>query len=141
MMLEIEGLARPFQRGSYALGVNNAKSLKTGIDCPFQAFNASANKLLVDISNRLPWMAKTDEVLWSFKKRVDKMEGTKNIFYHMREEPDHKPIGYVTEIQVAIPDSNSKLEYQIYEAFGELLRTSGPLLFDLHIVKLRGRKL
>lgn len=59
----------------------------------------------------------------------------------MREAHDRTPSGYIAEIGVVIPDSDRKLEYQIYDKFRELLKASHPLLFDLHIIKLRDRRL
>lgn len=141
MMLEIEKLTKPFQKFPHDLLASNIKLLGTGIDCPFIVLNNRAKLLVSVLSDKLLWLVKTEKALRSFKERIDEIEEIRGFFYNIRETRNRTPAGYITDIQVVIPDSNRKIEYQIYDAFGELLRTSNSLLFDLHIVKLKGRKL
>lgn len=140
-MLKIEKLTKPFQIFSHDLVASNIKLLEKGIDRPFKVFNNRVKLLISVLSERLPWLVKTEKALRSFKERIDKIEETRGFFYNIRETRNRTPAGYITDILVVIPDSNRKIEYQIYDAFGKLLRTSNSLLFDLHIVKLKGRKL
>ena len=141
MMLEIERLSDPFQKFSHDLVANSIQLIRRGIDHPFIVFTDRASLLSNIITERLSWFVKTEEALRSFKERIHKIEETKVIFYKLREARSRTPSGYITDILVVIPDSNRKMEYQIYDAFGKLLRTSHPLLFDLHLTKLKGRKL
>ena len=140
-MLEIERLSEPFQKFSRNLVASNIQLIKKGIDHPFLVFTNRAKLLRSILTERLSWCVKTEEALRSFKERIDKIEETKGVFYKLREARNRTPSGYITDILVVIPESNRKLEYQIYNAFGQLLRTSRPLLFDLHLIKLKGREL
>lgn len=140
-MLEIERLSSPFEKFSYNLVVGNIQLIKKGIDHPFIIFANRARLLSNVLVERLSWFVKTEKALQSFKERIDKIEETRGVFYKIRETRERTPSGYITDILVVIPNSNQKLEYRVYDAFGELLRTSKSLLFDLHILKLRGRKL
>lgn len=140
-MLEIEKLSNPFQKFSHDLVASNIKLLERGIDHPFIVFANRAGLLARLLTQKLSWLVKTEEALRSFKERIDRIEETKAVFCKLREARNRTPSGYITDILVVIPDSNRKIEYQIYDAFGELLRTFHPLLFDLHLTKLKGRKL
>jgi hypothetical protein len=141
MILEIKKLTEPFQKFSYDLVACNIKLLEKGIDYPFIVFNDRAKLFLSVLSERVPWLLKTEKALQSFKKRIDRIEEIRGLFYKIREARNRTPSGYITDILIIIPDSNRKIEYQIYDAFGELLRTTNSLLFDLHVLKQKGRKL
>ena len=141
MMLEIKKLTRPFERFSHDLIASRIKLLERGIDHPFVVLNDRTRFWITIISEKLPWVLKTERALRSFKEETDKIKEAKRIFYKIRKARNRSPSGYITDILVLIPESNRKIEYQIYDAFGELLRKSRPLLFDLHLIKLKGRKL
>lgn len=140
-MLEIENLSDPFQKFSRNLVASNIQLIKNGIDNPFIVFTNRARFLSSVLNEKLSWFVKTEEALQSFKERIGKIEGTRGFFYKLRETRNRTPSGFITDILVVIPESNRKIEYQIYDAFGELLRTFNSLLFDLHIIKLRDRRL
>jgi len=140
-MLEIERLSIPFEKFSRNIVIGNIQLLKQGIDHPFIVFTDKARLLSRVFSERLSWLRKSDKALRSFKKRTDKIEQIRGLYINIREAHDRRPSGYVTEIRVVIPDSNRGLEYRIYDTFRELLKASRPLLFDLHIIKLRDREL
>lgn len=141
MMLEVQELARPFQKFSHGLVAHNIKLLETAITYSFTVFIDTAKLMTNVLSDRIPWLVKTEKALGTFKERIDKITTIKGFFCNMREARIRTPSGHITEIQVIIPNSNRETEYKIYDAFGELLRTSSPLLFDLHITKLKGRRL
>jgi len=140
-MLEIERLSDPFQKFSRDLVASNMQVIKKGMNHPFIVFTERAKSFCSIWTERFSWLMKTEEALRSFKKRIDKIEETRGVFHNLREARDRTSSGYISDILVVIPDSNRKVEYQIYDAFGEVLRTSRPLLFDLHLIKLKGRKL
>ena len=141
MMLEIERLSDPFQKFSRDLVASNIQLIKQGINHPFIVFTNRARYFSRISTERLSWLMKTEKALQSFKKRTDKIEEIKGLYINLRKAHDRRPSGYITEIRVVIPDSNRELEYQVYNTFRELLKTSRPLLFDLHIIKLRDRRL
>lgn len=141
MLLEIENLSEPFQKFSRDLVVSNIKLMKNGIDKPFIVFTDRARFLSSVLNEKLSWFVKTEEALQSFKERTNKIEEIRGFFYKLRETHNRTPSGFIIDILVVIPESNRKIEYQIYDAFGELLRTFNSLLFDLHIIKLRERRL
>ena len=140
-MLEIERLSTPFRKFSHDVVVSNIQLLRRGIDHPFIVFTNKARFLSRVFSERLSWLRKTEKALRSFKKRTDKIEEIRGLYINIREAHDRRPSGYITEMRVVIPDSNRELEYRIYDTFRELLKNSRPLLFDLHIIKLRDRGL
>lgn len=141
MMLEIENIDKPFREVSQGSLAVRIKSLGTGMINPFIILTDRAKLWTEVLSRQMPWVVKTEKALQSFKERMDKVKETKGLYLNIREAQRRTPSGYITDIRVIIPDSNREIEYQVYDAFGELLRTSSPLLFDLHIIKLRGRKL
>ena len=141
MTLEIERLSEPFQKFSRNLVATNIQLIKQGINNPFIVFTNGARFLSKVFTERLSWLMKTEKALRSFKERMDKIEGIEGLYLNMREAHDRTPSGYIAEIRVVIPDSDRKLEYRIYDKFRDLLKTSRPLLFDLHIIKLRDRRL
>lgn len=140
MMLEIRELEKPFKKISHGLVAGSIKLLETGINHPFIILNDRTKLMTNVLANKMSLLVKTEKVLRSFKKMIYNIEGTDGLYLNMREAHDRTPLGYITDIRVVIPDSNRELEYRIYDAFSELLRTSSSLLFDLHIIKLRGRR-
>ena len=140
MMLEIQELEKPFTKVAHGLVAGSIKLLESGITHPFTILNDRTRLLTGVLSNKMPWLVKAEKVLRSFRKTIYEIGGTEGLYLNMREAHDRTPLGYITEIRLIIPDSNRELEYRIYDAFRELLRTSSPLLFDLHIIKLRGRR-
>lgn len=141
MTLEIKEIAKPLQIWSYLIIVYNSILLKASLNRPFAVFNKRAKLWSKIISKRLPWLVKTEKALRSFRESVDKIGGIEGLYIIIREVVNRSPSGYITEIRVIILDSNRELEYRIYGAFAELLGASIPLLFDLHIIKRRGRRL
>ena len=141
MTIEIERLSEPFWKFSHDWVASNIHIIKQGIDHPFAVLTDRARSLSSVFAERLSWLKKTEKALRSFKEDTDKIKGVEGLFISMREAHNRTPSGYITDIRVTIPDSNRELEYRIYGAFRELLKTSHPLLFDLHLVKLRGREL
>ena len=141
MALEIKEIAKPFQNFSYMMAVYNLMLLRRSLNHPFIVLNERVKLWTKVMSTKLSWLVKTEKALRSFKERIDSIDGIEGLYLKLREAHERAPSGYIADIRVVILDSNRKLEYQIYDAFGELLRTSRPLLFDLHVVKLRGRQL
>jgi len=139
-MLEISEIDKPFRELSYGLLVNEVKRLRTNINRPFAIFTDRTKLWAKIFSKQMPWLVRTDETLRKFKQRIDKIEKVEDLYLNMREAFGRTPTGYIIDMLVMIPDSNRETEYSVYAAFGELLRTSSPLLFDLHIIKLKGRK-
>lgn len=140
-MLEIERLSDPIQKFSRDLAASNIHLIKQGINHPFIIFTNRARSLSAFFTERLSWLRKTEKALQSFKKGTDQIAGIKGLYINIREVHENKPPGYITEIRVIIPNSNRELEYQVYNTFRDLLKTSRPLLYDLHIIKLRDRRL
>ena len=139
-MLEIAEIDKPFRDLSYVLLANEVKRLGMSINLSFAVF-ADKTKLWTNaLSKEMPWLVKTEKALQNFRLRIDNIEETKDLYLNMREAYGRSPSGYITDIQVIIPEENREVEREIYRAFGELLRNSDQLLFDLHITKLRGRK-
>lgn len=138
-MLEISEIDKPFREFSLGLLASEMKRLGTSINRPFLIFT-DRTKLWVNIfSKQMPWLVKTEETLRRFKQSIDKIEKVNDLYLNIREACGRTPTGYIIDMRVIIPDMDRKIEYSVYAAFGELLRTS-PLLFDLHIIKLKGRK-
>lgn len=140
MTLQIREIDKPLRVWSHTITAYNLMLLRASLAHPFIVFNERAKLWSKSISERLPWLVKTEKALCGFKERIDKIEGMEAVYLNMREAHGRTPSGFIADIRVMIPDSNRDSEYRIYEAFGELLRTSRPLLFDLHIIKLRGRE-
>ena len=140
-MLEIKEMAKPLQTFSQLMLIHSLMMLKASLSHPFVVFNETARLWNKVLSEKLPWLIKTEKALLSFSKMIDEIEEIEGLYIKMREVYERSPSGYITEIRVIILDSTRELEYRIYDVFGELLRTSSPLLFDLHIIKLRGRKI
>ncbi|MGD0496150.1 MAG: hypothetical protein ABSB28_08935 [Candidatus Bathyarchaeia archaeon] len=69
---------------------------------------------------------------------ADLQTNIENVFYNIENDPDHDP-GFIIEILVVIPESNRDVEHEVYVSLGKLMRNNSELLFDLHIVKRRGR--
>ena len=139
-MLEIAEIDKPFRDLSYILLANEVKRLGMSINLPFAVFTDKTKLWANALSKEMPWLVKTEKALQSFRIRIDKIEETKDLYLNIREAYGRTPSGYITDIQVIIPEENREVEREIYRAFGELLRNSDLLLFDLHITKLRGRK-
>lgn len=140
MILQIKELEKPFQNLSYGIVASNMKSLEKRIIHPYEIIYERAKLINEILSGKIPWLRKTEELLKNFEQRLDKVGEIRGLYLNIREATGRTPSGYATEIRVIIPDSNRELEYKIYDAFRELLTVSEPLLFDLHIVKQRGRK-
>lgn len=141
MTLQIKKIEEPLQIWLNVWIIYNLMILRTSLQQSFMIFDQTAGVWSKIISERLPWLAKTEEALRSFKGKIEKIREAKGIYLKLREAYDRTPAGYITEIRIVIPDSNRNVEYQIYESFGELLREPNALLFDLHIIRLRGREL
>lgn len=140
-MLEISEIDKPFRELSHGLLASEMKKLITIINRPFVIFTDKTKLWANVFSKQMPWLVKTEKALQSFKQRIDKIEKVGDLYLNVREAYGRTPTGYIIDMQVIIPDSNREIEYQVYDAFRELLKMSSPLLFDLHIIKLRNRKL
>jgi hypothetical protein len=140
-MLEISEIDKPFRKLSHGLLANEVKLLERSINRPFAIFSDRTKMWAHVFSKQLPWLVRTEETLRIFKQRVDETDEVKGLYLSIRQADGRTPSGYITDMLAIIPDGNRKIEDKIYSAFGELLRTSGSLLFDLHIVKLRGRRI
>lgn len=140
-MLEIAEIDKPFRDLSYGLLANEVKLLGMSINRPFAIFTDKTKLWTNALSKAMPWLVKTEEILRGFRQRIDKIEKVEDLYLNLREAYTRTPTGYIIDMLVIIPDSNREIEYQIYDAFGELLSRSSPLLFDLHVIKLRGRRL
>lgn len=141
MMPEIEGFDEPLQLWSCSFAIYSQHLITNSINNPFTLLNETAQFWNKIYSEKKPWLVKTDCVLREFNKKIALIEGIDGTFLQLREAYARSPAGYITEIRVIIPDSNRELEYKIYDAFRELLRTSDYLLFNLHIIKRRGRQI
>lgn len=139
-MLEISEIDRPFRELSLGLLANEMKQLGTNINLPFAVFTDKTKFWTNAFSKLMPWLIKTEAILRGFRQTVDKIEKVQDLYLNLREANGRTPTGCIIDMRVIIPESDRKIECQIYSAFGELLETSSPLLFDLHIIKLRGRK-
>jgi len=139
-MLEISEIDKPFRELALGLLASEVKRLGTIINRPFAIFTDRTKLWASVLSRQMPWLVKTEGALQSFKQRMDKIEKVEDLYLNIREAYGRTPTGYIIDMRVIIPDSNREIEYSVYAAFGELLRTSSPLLFDLHIIKLKGRK-
>jgi len=137
--LEIAEIDKPLRDLSYGLLANEVKRFGISINQPFAIFTDKTKLWTSILSKAMPWLMKTEKALEDFRERMDKIKNTKELYLNIREAYGRTPAGYIVDIRVIIPDSNRETEYSIYDAFKELLRTSS-LLFDLHIIKLRGRK-
>lgn len=137
MTLQIKRFEEPLQLWSLSFATYSQQLLINSLNQPFATF-ASWSKA---IAEKLPWLVKIESTLRGFKESIDAIKEIKGLYLKLREAYGRTPAGYITEIRVVIPESNRQLEYQIYDAFRELLKTSGSLLFDLHTIKLRGRSL
>lgn len=139
-MLEISEIDKPFRGLSHGLLASEVKLLGMSINRPFVIFTDRTKLWTHIFSRQMPWLVRTEETLRRFKQGIDKIEKVEDLYLNIREAYGRTPTGYIIDMRVIIPDSNREIEYSVYSAFGELLRTSSPLLFDLHIIKLKGRK-
>lgn len=140
-MLEIVEIDKPFRDLSYGLLANEVKRFGISINQPFAIFTDKTKLWTNALLKAMPWLLKTEEFLRGFRQRMEKIEKVEDLYVNIREAYSRTPTGYIIDMLVTIPDSNREIEYQICDAFGELLSRSSPLLFDLHIIKLRERKL
>jgi hypothetical protein len=140
-MLEIAEIDKPFRDLSYGLLANEVKRFGISINQPFAVFTDKTKLWTNILSRAMPWLLKTEKALQDFRERIGKIENTRQLYLKIREAYGRTPAGYIVDIRVIIPDSNREIEYQVYDAFGELLEMANPLLFDLHIIRLKGRKL
>ena len=139
MIVEIKRLGKPFENFSHGLISANIKLLKSGINTPFIILNKRAKFVLDVFVQKTPWILRTKKALSTFREKLDGITEIKGLYVRLREAFGRTPSGYITELQLTIPDSNRKMEHQIYNLFGELLKTTHPLLFDFHLSKLKGR--
>jgi hypothetical protein len=139
-MLEIAEIDKPFRDLSYGLLANEVKRFGISINQPFAVFTDKTKLWTSILSRAMPWLVKTEKALQDFGERIDKIKNTRELYLNIREAYGRTPAGYIVDIRVIIPDSNREIEYLVYDAFKDLLRTSSSLLFDLHIIKLKGRK-
>jgi hypothetical protein len=140
-MLEIAEIGKPFRDLSYGLLANEVKRFGISINQPFAIFTDKTKLWTNILSKAMPWLLKTEKALQDFRERMGKIKNTRELYLNIREAYGRTPAGYIVDIRVIIPDSNRETEYQVYDAFGELLEMANRLLFDLHIIKLKGRKL
>jgi hypothetical protein len=140
-MLEIAEIDKPFRDLSYGLLANEVKRFGISINQPFAIFTDKTKLWTNILSKAMPWLLKTEKALQDFRERMGKIKNTRELYLNIREAYGRTPAGYIVDIRVIIPDSNRETEYQVYDAFGELLEMANRLLFDLHIIKLKGRKL
>jgi len=138
-MPEIFEIDKPFRELSYGLLASEVKLLGTSINRPFALFTNRSMICAKIFSRQNPWLARTENILKRFKQDIDTIDKIEDLYINIRDAHGRTPTGYIIDLQVIIPDSNREIEYSIYSAFGKLLRTSSPLLFDLHIIKLKGR--
>jgi hypothetical protein len=139
-MLEISEIDKPFRELSNGLLASEVNLLRTSFNRPFIIFNDRTKVWANILSREMPWLVKTEKSLQIFKTRMNEIEEKKDLYLNIRDAYGRTPSGYITDILVIIPKENREIERKIYSAFGELLRTSDILLFDLHVTKLRGRK-
>ena len=139
MLIEIKKFGKPFENLSYVFIAANIKLLESGINNPFIILNKRARFIFEVFSQKTPWIVKTEKALNVFREKLYKITEIEGLYVRLREAHGRTPSGYITELQVTIPDGDRKLERQIYAAFGELLRLYRPLLFDLHLSKLKNR--
>jgi len=139
-MFEISDIDKPFRELSYGLLASEMKRFGATIDRPFIIFTARTKFWAKIFSKQMPWLVRTEETLREFKQRIDQIQKVEDLYLDLRDAHGRTPTGYIIDMRVIIPESDRETEYSIYAAFGELLRTSSPLLFDLHIIKLKGRK-
>jgi hypothetical protein len=139
-MLDISDIDKPFRELSYGLLANEVKLLRIYINRPFVVFTDRTKVWANILAKQKPWLVKTEMSLRIFKQEIDRIDKVENLYVNVREAYGRTPAGYIIDMRVTIPESNRDVEYSIYAIFRELLRTSSPLLFDLHIIKLRGRK-
>jgi hypothetical protein len=140
-MSEIAQFDKPFRDLSYGLIANEVKRLTASVNLPFAVFTDKTRLWTNALSKAMPWLVKTEKALQNFKERIGKIKNTRELYLNLRQAYGRTPAGYIVDIRVIIPDGNRETEYQVYDVFGELLKMASPLLFDLHIIKLRGRKL
>ncbi|MEM2970839.1 MAG: hypothetical protein QW270_00235 [Candidatus Bathyarchaeia archaeon] len=139
-MLEISEIDKPFRELSHRLLASEVRLLGTIINRPFVIFKDKTRFWAYIFSKKMPWLVKTEKAIRKFKQEIDKIEKVVDLYLNIREAYGRTPSGYIIDMRVIIPDGNREIEYSVYTAFRELLRTSSPLLFDLHIIKLKGRK-
>jgi hypothetical protein len=140
-MLEISEIDKPFRDLSHGLLASEVKRLGMSINRPFAILTDKTLFWTRTLAKEMPWLAKTEKALRTFGMRIDTIRDTRGICLSLREAYGRTPAGYIVDVRVIIPDNNRESEYQVYDAFGDMLKMSSPLLFDLHIIKLRGRKI
>jgi len=141
MTLQIKDIEKPLRIWSQVITLRNLILFKASFSHPFTVLNKTTSLWSKIISEKLPWVVVTEKALRGFKKEIDKIDGIEGLYINLREAYNRTPSGYIVDILVFVPDCKREKEYLIYDTFGELLRTGKPLLFDLHLIKLRGRKL
>lgn len=139
MTLQIQKIEEPLQMWSCFIAVYYLRLLTASLSNQFTVLNETTKVWSRIISERLPWLLKTEKALRGFKQKIDRIEEIDGVFLKLREAFGRTPAGFITEIRIVIPESNRQTEYQIYDTFRELLEITGSLLFDLHIIKRRGR--
>jgi hypothetical protein len=140
-MLEISDIDKPFRELSHGFLASEIKLFGMYINRPFIVLTDKTKILSNIFSKQMPWIVKTEENLREFKQRIDNIGRVENLYLNIREAHGRTPSGYIIDMRVTIPDANREVEYSVYEAFRQLLTASSPLLFDLHIIKLKGRKI
>jgi hypothetical protein len=140
-MLEISEIDKPLRDLSYGLLAGEVKRLGLSINRPFAVFTDKTLFWTKYLTRTMPWLVKTEKLVRGFEETIARIEDTRGLYLNIRDVHGRTPTGYIVDMRVIIPDSNREIEYQVYDAFRELLKTSSPLLFDLHIVKSKGRSL
>lgn len=140
-MLEITEIDKPLRDLSYGLLVGEVRRLGISINRPFAVFIDKTISWTKSLARTMPWLMETEKVVKVFEGKVARIENVRGLYLNIREAYGRTPMGYIVDLRVIIPDSNRETEYRVYDAFGDLIKTSNKLLFDLHIIKLRGRRL
>jgi len=139
MIPEIENLDEPFQVWSCSLAIISQQNFIQQLNRPFEALTEVGNCWKNILAEKRPWLFKTEEALTVFKKNLEAITGISGICLSLHDAGNRVASGFVTEIWVIIPESNRALENCIYETFRLLLAKNNSLLFEPHIMKLRGR--
>jgi hypothetical protein len=138
-MLEIMEIDKPFRDLSYGLLAGEVKRFGISINRPFAVFTDKTMFWTKSLAKAMPWLMETEKAVKGFEETIARIENVRGLYLNIREAYRRTPAGYIVDLRVVIPASDRAIEYRIYDAFGDLLKTSNQLLFDLHIIKLRGR--
>ena len=96
--------------------------------------------ILGDYTEPVIPLPKKNLALHFFDRKLGEIPKEIDFYYDVREVKNRPP-GYVIDLMIVIPDSNRKLEYQIYSALRDLTIKYIDLLFNFRIIRRRGRPL